>query len=245
MSKNQPLDQFHKTLLYMLGRRPDEFGIIPDDNGFVKIKHILQALNDEEGFRHIRAGNFKELFISHPDCQLEKKEDMIRAIDRSNLIEKQYVSNPPKLLYTCITSKSYASVIENGVYPQGGLSVIILSDSKDMAMRIGKRRDPNPILLTVYPNKMQARKTNLFQLGDHIYISDWLPEDCFSGPPLPKEKKSSTSPKKEAPIKEKHYGSFMMGPQDMMDEKKPYQQKHAKKSGDWKREVRKFRKSKR
>jgi len=39
-----------KMLAYVLGRRPDEFGLIPDAEGFVRIKDLLKALHEEEGW---------------------------------------------------------------------------------------------------------------------------------------------------------------------------------------------------
>ena len=49
-----------KFLDYVLGRNPDEFGLVPDEQGYVKIKELLKALNQEEGWRHLRLANINE-----------------------------------------------------------------------------------------------------------------------------------------------------------------------------------------
>ena len=54
MATNKALIKFSKFLVYILGRKPDEFGLVPDKDGFVKIKELLKAINEEDGWRHIR-----------------------------------------------------------------------------------------------------------------------------------------------------------------------------------------------
>jgi putative RNA 2'-phosphotransferase len=36
-------------LSYVLGRRPDEFGLVPDADGFVRLKDLLKALHEALG----------------------------------------------------------------------------------------------------------------------------------------------------------------------------------------------------
>ena len=38
-------------LSYVLGRRPDEFGLVLDEDGFITIKEFLKAVNEEDGCR--------------------------------------------------------------------------------------------------------------------------------------------------------------------------------------------------
>ena len=40
--------QLAKFLNYVLGRRPDEFGLVTDKEGFVKIKDLIKATSEEE-----------------------------------------------------------------------------------------------------------------------------------------------------------------------------------------------------
>ena len=43
--------QLAKLLNYALGRDPDEFGLVPDESGFIKIKELLKALHEEDGWK--------------------------------------------------------------------------------------------------------------------------------------------------------------------------------------------------
>ena len=42
----QKQDSLEKLLRYILGLRPDEFGLHPDENGYVAVKPLLAALHD-------------------------------------------------------------------------------------------------------------------------------------------------------------------------------------------------------
>ena len=47
MAKPHPLKPLAKFLAYILGNRPDEFGLVPDPDGYVKIKALLKVLRHQ------------------------------------------------------------------------------------------------------------------------------------------------------------------------------------------------------
>ena len=57
MAKHRSLEQLAKIISYILGRNPAEFGLVPDSDGFVKIKEFLKALSEEEGLKYVRTSN--------------------------------------------------------------------------------------------------------------------------------------------------------------------------------------------
>ena len=79
MAANQPLNKFSKFLSYVLGHKPDEFGLLPDQEGYVKLKDLLKAVNEEEGWRHIRKTAIDELMITLPHPPVDIKGALIRA----------------------------------------------------------------------------------------------------------------------------------------------------------------------
>jgi len=50
-------------LVYMLGHRPDEFGLVPDSEGFIPYKELLQAIHEEEGWRYVRRSHINEVLF--------------------------------------------------------------------------------------------------------------------------------------------------------------------------------------
>jgi putative RNA 2'-phosphotransferase len=56
-----------------------------------------------------------------------------------------------------------------------------------MAERIGKRFDPHPVLLTVQTEKARKQGNLFLRSGGELFLSSFIPAECFFGPPLPKE----------------------------------------------------------
>ncbi|MBU0994434.1 MAG: RNA 2'-phosphotransferase [Proteobacteria bacterium] len=189
---------FTKLLEYCLGRNPYEFGLVPDQDGFVKTRELLKAINEENGFHHIRISHIHELTTTLSPPTLEIHESSIRAVNRELLPETKIPQELPKILYTCIREKAYPHVLEKGIQPSSSHK-IILSDHRDMIERIGNRQGKHPVILHV--NVAQAENAGVLftQHGESIYLAKFIPPDCFSGPPISKQKKAAkpkSAPKK-------------------------------------------------
>lgn len=203
-----PAAKLARALAYILGRRPDEFGLVPDSEGYVKVKEFLKALGEEKEFRHVRKGRLDEILMTVPDPPIEIQDGRIRARDRSRLISPCPPETWPKLLYTCIRRKAYPVVLENGVQPTA-LPRVLLSSDPDMARRIGHRNDASPVLLTVSVAQVREARVTVESAGGSLYLAPMIPPDCFTGPPLDKVVESPpVRESKPEPAAPKHPGSF-------------------------------------
>ena len=102
MAKQRSLEQLAKSIFYILGRNPAEFGLVPDTDGFVKIKEFLKALSEEDGLKYVRRSNINEILITLPNPPVEIRGNHIRAKHRFAMPTNVPAQNLPKLLYTCI-----------------------------------------------------------------------------------------------------------------------------------------------
>jgi putative RNA 2'-phosphotransferase len=195
MVKQRSAKQLAKLIDYILSRRPDEFGLVADGNGFFKIKELLKAINEEEGFRYARRAHLDEILITLPDHPFEVIDQVIRSKVRDRLPRRTTARDCPKLLFTCVRQKAYPQVVTKGIRPTGFTHVVLSSDV-DMAERIGKRFDRAPVLLSVNVQQSQARGVAYSQAGDTLYLADFIPEGCFTGPALPRDQPVSKSAKK-------------------------------------------------
>ena len=187
MSLQRTPKKLAKFLDYVLSRRPDEFGLVLDADGFVKIKEFLKAVGEEEGFRYVRRAQLDEIMLSVPDPAFEISDNLIRAKFRDRLPQQSYAMNSPKLLYTCVRRKAYPHVHEKGIRPTA-YSQVVLASSREMAERIGRRVDHSAVLLTIQVQNSVDQGVVFFQAGENIFLADFIPAQCFTGPPLPKEK---------------------------------------------------------
>ncbi len=236
--------QLAKFISYILGRRPDEFGLVPDIDGFVKIKELLKAICEEEGFRYVRRFHINEILITLPDPPIEISDNLVRAKSRKHLPERIPVQTPPKLFYTCVRTKAYPFVLDKGIFPIGRGHVILSSDKK-LAEKMGKRIDQTPVLLTVQTQKSGNNGVIFFQVGDLLFIADTIPVGCFTGPPLPKE---MPEPKKEATLKKEKPkslpGTFLMDLTDKKDRNKRTKNERKRKEIAWKKDRKKMKRKK-
>ena len=210
--------QLAKFLNYVLGRRPDEFGLVTDKQGFVKIKELLKATHEEEGLRYVRRSHINAVMLTLPDHGLEVADNMIRALNRENLPKQSFALDPPKLLYTCVRKKAYPYVIDKGISP-AGFSKIVLSSNRSLAERMGRRSDHGAVLLTVQVSQSEDQGVVFFQAGESLFLAEYIPPGCFSGPPLPKEQPDFRKPDKSKTERAKApVGSFFL---DLTDKERP------------------------
>jgi putative RNA 2'-phosphotransferase len=247
MGKNRTPEQLAKLTAYILERHPEEFGLILNPDGFVSIKELLKVVHEESGYGYVRRSHLNEIQISIP-ASLEIRDDRIRAINRENLASPSPADHPPKILFTCIRRKAHAVVIDKGIYPQGADHVVLSSD-RNMAERIGRRKDSQPIVLEVHTVKSYQQGVRFYQSGDSLFLADFIPPDCFSAPPLPKEKHENEKPAKVSrrnkPEREEDFtpGTFYM---DISPEKKSKKTgaKPKSRKAPWKKDRKKLRKEK-
>ena len=241
MVQQRPLKQLSKFISYILGHKPAEFGLVPDRDGFVKIKEFLKAVREEEGLKYIRGSDIDEILITIFNPPIEIKDNYIRAKHRDNLPRHDPAQTLPKLLYTCVRRKAYPFVLDKGIFPMG-FSHVILSSKPEMAERIGKRKDRMPVLLTVQTRKSLEKGTLFYEAGDTLFLAESIRTGCFTGPPLPKQKEVAIKKETLAEKREQKFpGSFIM---DLKD-KKAYQRKKRTKEAAWNKDPKKLKKQKR
>ncbi|MCG6895440.1 MAG: RNA 2'-phosphotransferase [Desulfobacteraceae bacterium] len=234
--------QLAKLLDYILGRKPWEFGLVPDANGWVKVKDLLKSLHEEEGWRHVRRAALDEVLLVVKDPPVEIEDNRIRARERANLGLPEPADAVPKLLFTCVRQRAHPHVVEKGLHPSGE-DWVVLSSETDTALRIGGRIDREPVMLTVQTAAAEAMDVVFYAAGGGVYLADRLPVGSFTAPPLPKEPAvPSKSKKPEAPEKPKTPGSFFM---DLEKELAGAAHGKRRKEKEWKKQRRQQRKSSR
>ena len=245
MAQQKNLKKLSKLISYVLGHKPAEFGLVPDRDGFVKIKEFLKAVCEEEGLRYIRKSHINEILttLSHPPIEI--KDNYIRATHRDQLSKHNPAQTLPKLLYTCVRRKAYPFVLDKGIFPTG-YSRVILSSEPEMAERMGKRKDRMPVLLTVQTQKSLEKGTLFYEAGDTLYLADAIQTGCFTGPALPKQKEAAIIKEALAEKREQKFpGSFILGLKNKNGRKQASRHKKKSKESAWDKDIKKHRKQKR
>jgi len=172
-------------MAYVLGHSPFEFGLVPDAQGFVSYRELLQALHEEPGWGHVKEGGIREVLMGEDRFLFESDEGRIRVINRRWAFdEAEKVQLPAKILFLAIRRKAHPVVMEKGLLPIDGTRYV-LSPDREMAERIGRRRDPEPVLLEIMAEAAQKERIVFIRLGE-LFLTREIPVRFIAGPPVSK-----------------------------------------------------------
>jgi len=231
------VDNLSRLMRYILGTSPDEFGLVPDQEGFIQLKELLKAINEEPAMGYVRESHIREVLLHDRNDIFEINGKNIKSTHRTYTLGKlEPEIDPPKILYKGIKRKTYPSILKSGLLP-GSKRHVAMTKDKDLAIRIARRLDQRPIILEISAGAATENGIPFFLFGDSIYLTNRVPIKFISGPPLPKQK----AQKREITVKKREItpGSFIL-----TEEKDPdlARRKKTRKIIEWKKGMKKRRK---
>ncbi|TWI77401.1 putative RNA 2'-phosphotransferase [Desulfobotulus alkaliphilus] len=212
MQRDKKLNHLGKILATLLGRHPDSHGLLPDEEGWVSIKGLLQALSESPDLRGVREGDLKDICMNMNDAPLEMQDGKIRAKVRPFASERCPAEMLPKILHTCVRSRAWPHVSEKGLHAAPG-NPLLLSKDPELALRMGKRKDPRPTALQVQAFRAATSGISFMRHGEDLFSAEAIPNDFIQGPPvIREEKKKKAGPEKPVKPKETNFsaGSFIL-----------------------------------
>lgn len=228
-----------KVMTYALARSPDEFGLVPDQDGFVPVKEFIQALHEEPGWGYVRESHLNQALIHSEPGLFQVQEKRIRAANRYWRLEIEPWVEPPKILFTPIRRRAHRHVFERGLSP-GGNRWVVLCTEWETALRIGKRKDPQPVILEILSLKASRGGIPLYRFGSLFLAKQITPE--YIGGPLPPKQEPKKMPDSSKPKQKIQMdlgaGTFQL---DMSRDPDPMRRSKGRKPRGWKEEARKFR----
>lgn len=238
------LQELGKIIEYILLYRPDEFGLFLDEDGSLPIKELIWALHEEEGWKHIRLSHLKELVCSQFEPAFTLQGNYIKAKEPRERISS--TTAPPRLLFYAAKRKAYPVILKHGL-KTAGRPYVPLATTEEIALRIGKRRDPKPILLTIHAARAHEKGEVFSLCGELLYLVKALPPPFLSGPPLREPAKGARISRPKAPESRKvavpeMTGSFLLDPARDPD---PMRRERRKKDKELKRQRNRERRLKR
>ncbi|MFP3871048.1 MAG: RNA 2'-phosphotransferase, partial [Syntrophobacteria bacterium] len=175
----QRLKELAKIIEYILLHRPDEFGLFLDSDGSLPIKELMWALHEESSWGHVRRGHFKELAHSGLQLAFSIEDSCIRP--KIPPERPAPVVTPPKLLFYAVRRKAYPVVLRQGLRP-AGRRYLPLATTREMALRIGRRRDEKPVPLTIHAARAHDSGHQFIGCGELLLLVKEMPVRFFSGP---------------------------------------------------------------
>ncbi|MDY6855252.1 MAG: RNA 2'-phosphotransferase [Thermodesulfobacteriota bacterium] len=198
MGQDHRTKNLRKLMSYILRHRPDEFGLVLDEEGFISIKELHRAIIEEEGWSYVRAGDILHVVHTSDKERFQINGKRIRAAYGHSfpMNIKYEPCVPPKILYHGTRLKTYPSILQNGLRPMGR-QYVHLTTLQELALRIGHRRTTEPILLTINSKRANEEGIVFFRANELIYLVEALPVAYINVPPLPKRSKKKEVKKKK------------------------------------------------
>jgi putative RNA 2'-phosphotransferase len=230
--RQQRQESLARLINYILCRRPDEFGLVLDENGRLPVKELLWALTQEEGWGYVRRSHLEEVVNLVSPGAFELDQTHIRALQPgpANLRSRE-AAWPPPLLYRAITAKSHEVVAERGLQPQAG-GELVLAANPEMARRLGQRRDPQAVMVVIQAQNAAKKGLEFFPYGEGLYLRGAIGPEYLQLPPAPKKPATKPAPVEKPAPAPPTPGSVWLDIQGQPA--KPWKEKGRKKGPAWK-----------
>jgi len=229
-----------RLMIYILGHSPYEFGLVPDKEGFFPYKELLQAINEEPGWSYVRWGNINEVLSGKERDLFLFDGKRIKTTDRQWTLDLSHpAQSTPKILFIGIRRKAHPVVMEKGLRKVDG-SYYILSPEREIARRIGMRRDQRPVLLEIMAYAAQSEDSLFYRFGD-LFLTYEISPQHIAGPPVSKDaikERGKERLKVRESLPEFEAGSFTL---DIKRDADKMRRQSGRKKKGWKEEVRRLR----
>jgi putative RNA 2'-phosphotransferase len=227
-------------MIYILGHNPHEYGIVPDPDGFVSIKDLLHVMHEDPDMPHAGEGSVNEVLMSDERDLFERDDKRIRAVSRHwDLDTNLPAIDIPPILFTPVRRKAHYLVLEKGLIKRAD-HFYCLTQDKEMAERIGKRKDQKPVIIEVMASRAVHEGVHISQFGG-LFLASEIAERFIAGPPLPKaalrERELAPQVKKDVAevIRDFNPGTFFL---DINNDPDKSRRIRGRKKRGWKEEVR-------
>lgn len=162
-----------KYLSYLLRHHPEEANLELDKKGFTDLEDVLQAI---KGTKHSWAGkeDIKRLQKMGDRKRFEIKDERIRALYGHSIeVEVEGKIEPKSDLYHGTSRDSVDPILKEGLKPMGR-QFVHLSKTVDEAVKIGKRHDPEPVVLKVKASDAAEHNIEFYDRKD-VVLAEYIP----------------------------------------------------------------------
>jgi len=167
-----------KEISYALRHAPWEYELEMDEEGFVPLEQLLNALG-------ITKDDVLKVMEISEKKRLELNGDKIRALYGHSIPMhiKKIEGTPPSVLYHGTANRFIDSIKQTGLLPMKRQYVHLAID-EETATAVGKRRDKSPVLLKIDTKQAIADGIRFYIGNDKVWLCDKLPAKYISFPDL-------------------------------------------------------------
>lgn len=170
-----------KEMSYALRHAPHEYELELDEYGWVEIEQLISSLQEQPVCIHISEQDFHTVIERSDKKRHEIKDGKIRALYGHSTPKKivKEEKAPPDLLYHGTPQRFVASILANGLKPKSR-QYVHLSEEKDTALQVGKRRDASPAILTIDAKRAYEDGVKFYHGNEMVWLADEIDQKYIS-----------------------------------------------------------------
>jgi len=172
-----------KILTTILCHAPAEFGLFWDADGSMPWKEVYWALQEDASLRFVRESTIRELAGLGMDLPFVLDGTRLRLRPGWHQPPYPLAEDLPDRLYYACRRKQYATLSEHGL-TSSSRPLVPLSATGELALRLGRRRDPAPVLIEVLAAKALSEGERFYRAGGELYLVASLPARLLLFPQL-------------------------------------------------------------
>lgn len=170
------LEELSKEISYALRHAPWEYELEMDEEGWVPVEQLLDALHGIEKWKNIKEADLSSMIKKFEKKRYELKDRKIRAYYghsiQMKILKKE--QNPPDVLYHGTARRFLESINKNDLLPQNR-QYVHLSKDLETAINVGKRRDSKPCILTIDAKTAWNDGIRFYLGNEKVWLADAIP----------------------------------------------------------------------
>jgi putative RNA 2'-phosphotransferase len=164
------------VLAKALRHTPWLFELEMDDDGWVSVESMLDALHEQPRWHDVTEADFAEIIAQSEKRRYEMIDGRIRALyghSTPNKLRKTPAA-PPEILYHGTTSTALPVILETGLLPMRR-QYIHFSVDEETASLVGHRKGDDVVLLAVRAAEAHRDGIAFYQGNESVWLADNIP----------------------------------------------------------------------
>ena len=165
-----------KEISYALRHAPWEYELEMDEDGWVSIEQLLNALHREDKWKSKTQNDIQKMIDVSEKKRHEIVGNRIRAFYGHSIPMKisKIERKPPEILYHGTARRFMKSIMENGLSPQSR-QYVHLSQDIETAENVGKRHDDKPCILVIDSLRAWNDGVAFYYGNEKVWLADKIP----------------------------------------------------------------------
>jgi len=174
-------EELSKEISYALRHAPWEYELEMDEEGWVPVEQLLDALRRKAKWRGIGEADLKEMIETSEKKRHEIADGKIRAFYGHSIPMKilKEEKMPPDILYHGTARRFLESIQKQGLLPRGR-QYVHLSEDIETAQKVGRRHDDKLCILLIDAKAAWSDGIKFYFGNEKVWLADKIPSKYIS-----------------------------------------------------------------